>query len=102
MEMVIEWLNFQVVPELREQFIQKDAEIWTTALSEYEGFLGKEVWISPHELDVVAFVIRWSSFETWQAIPSDRLSEVETRFAEVMGQTYTLVDSKAYQVRKKL
>ena len=31
--MVIEWLEFQVKPEAREKFIQKDQEIWTKCLA---------------------------------------------------------------------
>ena len=46
--MVIEFLKFKVTPELREKFIQKDAEIWTAALARYPGFLSKEVWIDPN------------------------------------------------------
>ncbi|MEH1935934.1 MAG: TIGR03792 family protein [Nostoc sp.] len=41
--MVIEILKFKVAPNLREDFIQKDAQTWTTALPEYPGFLSKEV-----------------------------------------------------------
>lgn len=33
MNVVIELLKFKVAPDLQENFIQKDAEIWTTALS---------------------------------------------------------------------
>ena len=39
--MVIEWLKFTVDSESREQFIQKDEVIWTTALSTYPGFFGQ-------------------------------------------------------------
>ncbi|MDJ0549362.1 MAG: TIGR03792 family protein, partial [Microcystis sp. M49637_WE12] len=45
--MVIEWLEFQVKPEAREKFIQKDQEIWTKFLAKQPGFLGKELWINP-------------------------------------------------------
>ncbi len=46
--MLIELLKFKIAAEMRETCIQKDAEIWTTALAKYPGFLGKEVWINPH------------------------------------------------------
>lgn len=99
--MVIEWLKFRVFPELREQFVQTDAEIWTTALSQYPGFISKEVWISPDELSEVVQVIHWETFEQWQAIPSEDLDRIEARFAEAMGHnTYELVESARYQVRK--
>jgi uncharacterized protein (TIGR03792 family) len=98
--MVIEWLKFNVSPDLREQFIQKDDEIWTTTLSGYPGFLSKEIWISPDNLMEVIQVIRWSSFEAWQSIPEEELQQVEARFNEAIGNTYQLVESIRYQVRK--
>ncbi|MEH2161105.1 MAG: hypothetical protein V7K38_08660 [Nostoc sp.] len=47
--MIIEVLKFQDAPNLTENFIQKDAQIWTTALAEYTWLLGKEVWSSPNK-----------------------------------------------------
>jgi uncharacterized protein (TIGR03792 family) len=98
--MVIEWLKFTVTSELREQFVQKDAEIWTPVLSSYLGFLNKEVWISPDRLEEVIAVIRWQSLEQWQAIPVAVLDATEAKFAEAMGDTYKLVEATKYQVRK--
>ncbi|GAB4147487.1 MAG: hypothetical protein Fur0046_25730 [Cyanobacteria bacterium J069] len=99
--MVIEWLRFEVAPEARERFVQQDAEIWTTALSKYGGFLGKEVWISPDNPSEVVTVVHWESFDQWYSIPPDSLQAVEARFAQAMGEgTYQLLESKAYQVRK--
>jgi uncharacterized protein (TIGR03792 family) len=98
--MVIEWLKFNVSPELRETFVQKDAEIWTATLAQYPGFLGKEIWISPDNLGEVIAVIRWQSLEQWQAIPADVLEQTETKFRSVMGDTYTMTETGKYQVRK--
>ena len=99
--MVIEWLNVTVEPELREQFVQKDEEIWTAALSGYPGYLGKEIWISPDDLSNVVLIVRWNSFEEWFAIPEDVLEETEAQFREAMGgDTYEITDSKRFQVRR--
>jgi uncharacterized protein (TIGR03792 family) len=98
--MEIEWLKAKVMPELREQFVQKDAEIWTAALSKYPGFLSKEVWISPDNLSEVIMVIHWKSFEDWQAIPKADLDQVEAQFNQAMGDTYT-IEGARYQVRKQ-
>lgn len=99
--MVIEWLNITVQADLREQFVQQDEEIWTSVLARYPGFLGKEVWISPDDLSNVVFVIRWNSFEDWQAIPQEVLDETEAQFREAMGgDTYEITVSKRFQVRK--
>jgi uncharacterized protein (TIGR03792 family) len=98
--MVIEWLKFNVSPELRETFVQKDAEIWTATLAQYPGFLNKEVWISTDELGEVITVLHWQSYEQWQAIPADVLEQTEAKFLAAMGNTYQLTEAKKYQVRK--
>ncbi|HEY9630768.1 MAG TPA: TIGR03792 family protein [Coleofasciculaceae cyanobacterium] len=97
--MVIEWLKARVDPDKREQYVQKDAEIWTRGLSKYPGFLGKEVWISPEDLSEVVMVIHWESFEKWHSIPAADLEKLEKEFSQAMGNTYELVDSAGYQVR---
>jgi uncharacterized protein (TIGR03792 family) len=99
--MEIEWLKFEVDPELREQFVQKDDEIWTRALSQYPGFLSKEVWISPDNLSEVILVARWASFEQWQAIPKEDLQRTEAQFNQALGDVYKMVASARYQVRKR-
>jgi uncharacterized protein (TIGR03792 family) len=98
--MVIEWLKFTVTAEQREQFVQKDTEIWTSVLAGYPGFLNKEVWISPDRLEEVVIVIRWESLEQWQAIPADVLEQTEARFSAAIAGTYQLVEATKYQVRK--
>jgi len=97
---VIEWLKFKVVAELREQFVQQDNEIWTAALATYPGFLGKEVWISPDDLTQIVTVVRWESAEQWHSIPPEELAQVDARFSAAMGDTYELTESAAFQQRK--
>jgi len=98
--MDVEWLRFRVDDGYREQFVQHDNAIWTAALSRYPGFLGKEVWIDPNNDAEVITVIRWNSFEEWQAVPQSILSETETTFSEAMGDTYELLESRHFQARK--
>lgn len=99
--MVIEWLKFRVSPEQRERFVQQDAAIWTTALAQYPGFLSKEVWISPDNLDEVIAVTHWETYEQWKAIPPEDLERIEARFSEAMGDVeHPIVESARYQVRK--
>jgi uncharacterized protein (TIGR03792 family) len=97
--MVIEFLKFKVASGMRENYIQKDAEIWTTALAEYPGFLDKEVWINPHDPTEVILIIRWATKEQWQAIPSPKLQAIEQKFNAALGNTYDLVESREYQVQ---
>lgn len=98
--MVIELLKVKVAPELREKFIQKDAQIWTQALADYPGFLGKEVWINPNEPTEVILVIRWATREHWKSISTEQIDAIEQKFAQQLGDTYQIVESSEYQVRK--
>jgi len=94
--MVIEWLKFRVVPELREAFIQKDEEVWTEAFKQVKGYLGKEVWIDPDNNDVV-IIIRWESMAIWKSIPQAEINRLE----QLMGSlNLPIIESRAYQVRK--
>ncbi|WP_427159891.1 TIGR03792 family protein [Aliinostoc sp. HNIBRCY26] len=96
--MVIEFLKFKVVPETRDNYLQQDAAIWTTALAKYPGFLGKEVWINPHDPTEVTFIIRWATKEQWFAIPPEDLATIEQKFSQAVGNTYELIESKEYQI----
>lgn len=98
--MVIEWLKIQVAPEQREYYVQKDAEIWTPFLSQYSGFLGKEVWIHPTKTDEVVLIIRWDSKEAWKSIPAEALKAVEQQFDRSLGVPYKMVEEGEYQLRK--
>lgn len=99
--MVIEWLKIKVDPQLRETYIQKDAEIWNSFLAKYPGFLGKEVWINPEAADEVILVIRWASQAAWDAVPQPELQVIEQQFDQAMGQgAYAIVEGQGYQIRK--
>ncbi|MBD2344405.1 TIGR03792 family protein [Anabaena subtropica] len=98
--MVIEFLKFRVDPSWRETFIQKDAEIWTTALAKYPGFLGKEVWINPNDPTELVLIIHWKTKEQWKAIPVVDLQAIEQKFSQAVSNSYELVESGEYQVRK--
>ncbi|MBU7584084.1 MAG: TIGR03792 family protein [Nostoc sp. TH1S01] len=98
--MVIELLKFQVDPNIRETFIQKDAEIWTTALAKYPGFLSKEVWINPNNPSEVTFMIRWATKEQWKAISEADLAAIDSKFAQALGNNFQMIEMAEYQVRK--
>lgn len=98
--MVIEWLTFAIAPEHRETFIRLDSDIWTAALSQYPGFMGKEVWISPDLSDQVVSVIHWQTREQWKAIPEADLAEIDRRFKAALQVNYRLIDAREYQVRR--
>ncbi|MBD2108005.1 TIGR03792 family protein [Nodosilinea sp. FACHB-13] len=98
--MVIEWLTFAVDPENRETFVRLDNDIWTAALSQYPGFISKEVWISPDLLDQVVYVVRWQTREQWKAIPQADLDAIEQQFDAAVNFSYRMIDAREYQVRR--
>lgn len=98
--MVIELLKFKMNPAVRESFIQKDEEIWTTALTKYPGFLGKEVWINPNDKSEVVIVVQWETREQWKSIPQTDLDAIESKFDRSLEFTYEMVESSEYQMRK--
>lgn len=98
--MVIEWLKVRVSPELREKFIQKDAQIWTSKLAKYPGFLSKEVWINPETQSEVILVIRWASKEAWAGVPPEELEKTEQQFNKEFRGQHQIIEAAEYQVRK--
>ncbi|NDJ17787.1 TIGR03792 family protein [Myxacorys almedinensis A] len=98
--MVIEWLKVRVPISLRETYIQKDAEIWTTALSKYPGYVGKEIWFNPNDDTELIMVIYWQTKEAWKSIPAEVLRESDRQFTEAMGQAFPFVEEGEYHVRK--
>ena len=98
--MVIELLKFKMNPAGREIFIQKDEEIWTTALNKYPGFLGKEVWINPNDQSEVVIVVKWETRELWKSIPQRDLDAIESKFDASLEFNYEMVESSEYQIRK--
>lgn len=98
--MIIELLRVKVPPEHREQYIQKDAEIWTAALARYPGFLGKEVWINPNDTGEIILVVQWATREEWKAIPQAELDAIDQKFNQELGFQSEIVEFCEYQVRK--
>lgn len=93
--MVIEWQKVRVPPRLRDFYVEKDAEIWTPALRDQEGFLGKEVWLGEDGSEIV-IVIRWRSRKDWEGMPGDRLVELTDRFCHEAPE-WELVECRAYE-----
>ncbi|MEM9216167.1 MAG: TIGR03792 family protein [Cyanobacteria bacterium P01_F01_bin.150] len=94
--MVIEWLQFRVNEDAREEFVERDRAIWTTALAKYPGFEKKDVWISPEDPNEVICVVYWETMDQWKSIPVSDLEAIETEFQETMGNRYKLLDVKTY------
>ncbi|WP_225892447.1 TIGR03792 family protein [Nostoc sphaeroides] len=80
--------------------MQKDAQIWTIALAEYPRFLAKQVWISLNDHTEIIFIICWATLEQWKAIPQADLQTIKDKFIPALRESYPVVKSAKYQVRK--
>ena len=50
---VIELLRVLTAPGCRDEFLARDAEVWTPALAAQEGFVSKEIWVSQDDPNLV-------------------------------------------------
>lgn len=80
--MVIEWLRFDVPLALRAAFLERDAQVWTQALTKYPGFISKETWFEPGTNATFA-VIRWETLEDWKRIPRSDLEFLDDEMGEL-------------------
>ena len=90
--MVIEYLRFDVPPDLRAAFLAADAAIWTASLSRYPGFIDKETWLDQATGQVVT-LLRWQTLEAWKSIPQSDLDEIDARMGELR---MPIVESRAF------
>lgn len=96
--MVIELKRVRVREELRERYLALDAEIWTAGLAGEEGFLGKEAWIDLEDRAELVLVVRWQSERHWQALPEERLQELEQAFARELPAGWQELETRAFEV----
>ncbi len=80
---VIELLRVTCVPGRRDEWLARDAAIWTPALARHEGFISKEVWPSLTDPDQVAIVVRWASQDQWKSFPEELGSELDAKMRDV-------------------
>ncbi len=93
----IEWLRIKVHPSQRQQFVQKDAEIWTSALQRYPGFIDKDVWLNPNNAAEVIIVVRWISRERWFSVPKADLESLQQKFDQAFPFEYSIQEVREYQ-----
>ena len=92
--MVIEWLRFAVPAAQRAAFLERDARVWTQALSKYPGFISKETWFEP-DSDATIAVIRWESLEAWKSIPRSHLEFLDDEMGTLL---IPVVECRTFEV----
>ncbi|NJN30541.1 MAG: TIGR03792 family protein [Synechococcales cyanobacterium RM1_1_8] len=97
--MYVEYLKFRVEPQLREQFVERDREIWTAALAAVPAFEHKELWLNPEDPSELVTIVYWRDRDQWKAIPQASLAATEARFQAAMGEgSYELVEAREYRL----
>jgi uncharacterized protein (TIGR03792 family) len=96
---IVEWLKAQVPVTWQERYLVADTAIWTPFLSTCDGYLGKQVWISPQRPDEVVLVILWASRAQWKAIPVTELEAIEQDFIATVGRSFPLIETAEYALQ---
>ncbi len=84
-EQAVELLIFEVKDGMRDEFIKLDDEIWTSFLSQKDGFIKKEIIISNAERNKIYSVIYWNTLKEWKSIPLEELIEKDNEFTKIFG-----------------
>ena len=102
----VEYLVFEVKPELVDQFLELDHEYWTLFLKDQPGFISKEVWVNKSKPGEVSMITYWNTMEEWKSIPVEKLIEINTELTETFGkENFKLVgeihkENALYKVRE--
>lgn len=92
---VIEELTITVEPGMRDDYLRRDAAVWTPYLESCDGFLGKETWLPDDRPDTVVFVIRWASMAKWKSITPEQVAEVDARMGAPAAVS---IDCRSYRL----
>jgi uncharacterized protein (TIGR03792 family) len=92
--MVVEVLRFTVPPERRDDFIARDAEVWTPVLARRPGFIRKQTLADRLDPSRVVLLTHWETFEDWQAFPNELREQLDAQ----MRALYTGFALEAYDV----
>lgn len=91
----VEYLVFEVNPSKVKEFTQLEHEIWSQMLSEYPGFISKEIWLNEYKPSEVTVIIYWESIKLWKSVPEDAIMESIRKFDEAIGaENYKLVEER--------
>lgn len=102
----VEYLVFEVKPELVDRFVEVDHQYWTLFLKEQPGFISKEVWVNKSKPGEVSLIVYWNSLAEWKAIPAEKLMETEQKFTAAFGAGNSKIvkevhhDNLLYKVRE--
>jgi len=80
---VIEMLRAKCAPGRRDEWLVRDAEIWTPVLAAHDGYISKEVWPSIDNPDEVVIIVRWESLAQWKSFPKENEAALDAKMTDV-------------------
>lgn len=82
----VEYLVFQVQPDLLEQYLDIDHELFGQGLAQFPGFLGSQVLLSATRPGEVHSLIFWESKECLEAVPQAFIQETDRELNRRLGE----------------
>jgi uncharacterized protein (TIGR03792 family) len=80
----LEILRFRVPPGRADDFVARNERLWTPALREMPGFLGRSIVRGEEDPDEVTILVRWRDRADMDAFPRERMAELDRRMADLV------------------
>jgi uncharacterized protein (TIGR03792 family) len=84
--MVVEFLTFDVEPEIREAWMEMEERLWSRYLEQRPGFIRKQLWVEMSNPAQVHAMIEWESYELWHSIPDEDIARVDAEMGELFRE----------------
>ncbi len=86
---VVEVLRFRIPVAEQATFLELDAAVWGQALKQQPGYVGRSLWRSPTDPDILQINITWETRALWKAFPEAKLADLDAQmghFAAALEQ----------------
>ncbi len=94
--MVVEMLTFTVAPHDQREWMEVEERTWSRFLEQQPGFVAKQVWTDRAHPDQIHCVITWADQAAWDAVPADRIDQVDAD----MGEWFRPCTMRAFDVAR--
>ncbi len=82
--MVIEWLTFDIEPEIRDRWMEVEEVNWSRYLEQRPGFISKQLWVDQSNPGQIHAVITWTDEETWLTVPAEDIVRVDAAMGDLL------------------
>ena len=74
-------MRLKVPSDLREVWLEAEADIWQPWLEEQEGFLGREIFWNPNKEEAL-LLVNWENKKIWKNIEPEEVERIQKLFEE--------------------